>query len=248
MYDGYNFAEVFSFEKKRKNPEHNKKQERQQQQPTIENKQGIVTDSDTVKLIEIFMHIGTMDEEDGRLRLRGEKRGGAAAGAAVLYEKVALVESDSNDINAEEDQSDSDEYSDSGEGLRSKKKLSKRLSKPEDDGIMRGLEGGGDANTGFVDVVGTTTSMGRNRNVDIWHRTLIPDKSIALTLWNGQEWTLFDDGSQTQFVVKLLKFVLMTFLMISLMHVAVRQLFNDYDRNSVTTLDIKLSYYCWYRI
>eukprot|EP00529_Nitzschia_sp_RCC80_P032541 CAMPEP_0113484136 /NCGR_PEP_ID=MMETSP0014_2-20120614/23804_1 /TAXON_ID=2857 /ORGANISM="Nitzschia sp." /LENGTH=229 /DNA_ID=CAMNT_0000377725 /DNA_START=85 /DNA_END=771 /DNA_ORIENTATION=- /assembly_acc=CAM_ASM_000159 len=173
-----------------------------------------------------------MDEEDGRLRLRGEKRGGATA-AAASYEKVALVESDGNDITAEEDQGDIDEYSDSGPGLCSKPKLAKRISKPEDDGIMRGLEDSdGDGGTiGVDDGVGGTISMQRNRNVDIWHKTLIPDSNITLTLWNGQEWPLFDDVSQTQFVVKLLKFVLMTFLMISLMHVAVRRLFNDYDRN-----------------
>mmetsp|Transcript_5035 Transcript_5035/g.12746 ORF Transcript_5035/g.12746 Transcript_5035/m.12746 type:complete len:404 (-) Transcript_5035:94-1305(-) len=176
-----------------------------------------------------------MDEEDGRLRMRGEKRGGAGAAAAAVasYEKVALVESDSDDINAEEAQSDSDEYSDSGQGLRSKKKFSKHLSKPEEDGIMRGLEDGdGDGGTNSIDDgVESTISMQRNRNVDIWHKTLIPDRNITLTLWNGQEWPIFDDGSQTQFVVKLLKFVLMTFLMISLVHVAVRRLFNDYDRN-----------------
>ena len=176
-----------------------------------------------------------MDEEDGRLRLRGEKRGGAAA-VAASYEKVSLVESDGNGIHsAEEDESDSDSdgHSDSGPGLRSKKKLSKRPSKPEDDGILRGLanDDGGNGTIDIVDGIGTMSSTERNRNVDIWHRTLVPDRSFVLTLCNGQEWPLFDDGSQTQFVVKLLKFVLMTFLMITLVHVAVRQVFHDYDKN-----------------
>ena len=173
--------------------------------------------------------IGTMDEEDGRLRLRGEKRGGAAA-VAASYEKVALVESDDgNGINAEEDESDP---SDSGPGLLSRKNLSKRLSKPEDDGIIRGLvDGRGDGTIDIDDTVRTTPSTERNWNVDIWHRTIVPDRNFVLRLCNGQEWPLFDDGSQTQFVVKLLKFVLMTFLMITLVHVAVRQVFNDYDRN-----------------
>lgn len=161
-----------------------------------------------------------MDEEDGRRRLN-----------AASYEKVALADDAGT--------SNDDDNRDGG-----CRRASKPPFKPDqgfnDDGEDDVEEEEDDDDDGVrTGIIRDGTSISCSSS--IWHRTLIPDRNITVTLWNGDEWPLFDDGSggggsstQSQFAVKLIKFVLLTFIMISLVHVAVRAV--DLDRDRALTL------------
>lgn len=143
--------------------------------------------------------------------------GGGGTGSAISRRRRLMALNEINGANTRDD------HEAQGFLLATSSNRTKSLSKPDEYHLH--------ASSREEAATAVTPSQQPPRShstaTDIWHRTLIPDTNVVFG-----EWPLFEqhDGGNAV-VVKLLKFIILAFGLISLVHVLVGHFFDDRDRS-----------------